>query len=142
MDTLPYAPLLGTLTLALLWSALFSAVDAARQQLNGQQRPAETSEPPLPAQALVLCASLGKLLVLGLACLLGQRYDGEHGFWLAGLAAALTLLVLAEYLPRRMARRNPQAFVSLGASLLKWPLATLQPLACLLDGCARLILRP
>ncbi|MEX5340556.1 transporter, partial [Pseudomonas sp. I2] len=45
MDTLPYAPLLGTLTLALLWSALFSAVDAARQQLNGQQRPAETSEP-------------------------------------------------------------------------------------------------
>ncbi|MCO7564261.1 CBS domain-containing protein [Pseudomonas sp. S 311-6] len=142
MDTLPYAPLLGTLTLALLWSALFSAVDAARQQLNGQQRPAETSEPTLPAQALVLCASLGKLLVLGLACLLGQRYDGEHGFWLAGLAAALTLLVLAEYLPRRMARRNPQAFVSLGASLLKWPLATLQPLACLLDGCARLILRP
>ena len=30
MDTLPYAPLLGTLALALLWSALFSAVDAAR----------------------------------------------------------------------------------------------------------------
>lgn len=136
MDTLPYAPLLGTLTLALLWSALFTAVDAARQQLNGQ------AEPTLPAQALVLGASLGKLLVLGLACLIGQRHNGEHGFWLAGLGATFMLLVLAEYLPRRLARRNPQAFLSLGANLLKLPLATLQPLGCLLDGCAKLILRP
>ncbi|WP_194791676.1 transporter associated domain-containing protein [Pseudomonas sp. UFMG81] len=136
MDTLPYTPLLGTLALALLWSALFTAVDCARQQLNGH------GEPTLPAQALVLCASLGKLLVLGLACLIGQRVDGEHGFWLAGLAATFAVLVLAEYLPRRLVRRDPQAFISLGASLLRLPLAALQPLACLLDGCARLILRP
>jgi len=136
MDTLPYAPLLGTLALALLWSALFTAVDIARQQLNGH------GEPSLPAQALVLCASFGKLLVLGLACLIGQRYNGEHGFWMAGLAGALSLLVLAEYLPRRLVRRNPQAFLSLGASLLKLPLTLLQPLACVLDGIARLILRP
>jgi len=33
MDTLPYAPLFGTLALALLWSALFTAVDAARRAL-------------------------------------------------------------------------------------------------------------
>lgn len=136
MDTLPYAPLLGIIALALLWSALFTAVDAARQQLNGQ------GEPQVPAQALVLGASLGKLLVLGLACLIGQRYSGEHGFWLAGLGAAATLLVLAEYLPRRLSRRNPQAFMSLGGNLLKLPLALLQPVGCLLDGCARLILRP
>jgi len=142
MDTLPYAPLLGTLALALLWSALFSAVDAARLQLNGSLRASDDGQPPLPAQALVLCASLGKLLVLGLACLIGQRYSGEHGFWLAGLAATLVLLVFAEYLPRRLARRNPMAFISLGASLLKFPLAFLQPLACLLDGIAKLILRP
>ncbi|QXI48897.1 MULTISPECIES: transporter associated domain-containing protein [Pseudomonas] len=140
MDTLPYAPLFGTLALALLWSALFTAVDAARQLLNGA-RTGEDS-PALPAQALVLCASLGKLLVLGLACLIGQRHSGEHGFWLAGLAATLSLLVFAEYLPRRLARRNPQALVSLGVSLLKVPLTLLQPLACLLDGIARLILRP
>ena len=101
MDTLPYAPLLGTLVLALLWSALFSAVEAARQQLNGHARSGEAEAPTLPAQALLLCASLGKLLVLGLACLIGQRYSGEHGFWLAGLCATLALLVLAEYLPRR-----------------------------------------
>ncbi|MFK5668936.1 transporter associated domain-containing protein [Pseudomonas shirazica] len=142
MDTLPYAPLFGTLALALLWSALFTAVDAARLQLNGTLRTGEDGQPVLPAQALVLCASLGKLLVLGLACLLGQRHSGEHGFWLAGLAATLVLLVFAEYLPRRLARRNPQAFVSLGTSLLKVPLALLQPLACLLDGTAKLILRP
>ncbi|AXM98193.1 transporter associated domain-containing protein [Pseudomonas plecoglossicida] len=142
MDTLPYAPLLGTLALALLWSALFTAVDAARVQLNGSLRSGDDGQPPLPAQALVLCASLGKLLVLGLACLTGQRYSGEHGFWLAGLGATLALLILAEYLPRRLARRNPQAFVSLGASLLRLPLALLQPPACLLDGCAKLLLRP
>ena len=142
MDTLPYAPLFGTLALALLWSALFTAVEAARLQLNGTLRAGEDGHPVLPAQALVLCASLGKLLVLGLACLMGQRQSGEHGFWLAGLAATLALLVFAEYLPRRLARRNPQAFVSLGASLLKVPLALLQPLACLLDGAAKLMLRP
>ena len=142
MDTLPYAPLLGTLILALLWSALFSAVEAARQQLNGHARAGEAEQHTLPAQALVLCASLGRLLVLGLACLIGQRYSGEHGFWLAGLCATLALLVLTEYLPRRLARRNPQAYVSLGASLLKLPLAALQPVACLLDGTAKLILRP
>lgn len=94
MDTLPYAPLLGTLALALLWAALFTAVDAARVQLNGSLRNGDDGHPPLQAQALVLCASLGKLLVLGLACLIGQRYSGEHGFWLAGLGASLALLVL------------------------------------------------
>lgn len=117
-------------------------MDAARLQLNGALRAGEDGHTVLPAQALVLCASLGKLLVLGLACLVGQRQSGEHGFWLAGLAATLALLVFAEYLPRRLARRNPQAFVSLGASLLKVPLALLQPLACLLDGAAKLMLRP
>ncbi|MFK0095212.1 transporter associated domain-containing protein [Pseudomonas sp. NPDC090592] len=142
MDTLPYAPLFGTLALALMWSALFTAVDTARLLLNGSLRTNEEGQPVLPAQALVLCASLGKLLVLGLACLVGQRHSGEHGFWLAGLAATCTLLVFAEYLPRRLARRNPQALVSLGASLLKVPLALLQPLGCLLDGVAKLLLRP
>lgn len=138
MDTLPFAPLLGTLLLALLWSMLFSTVDAARQRL----RPGDTPEPVVAPQALVLCAGFGKLLVLGLACLIGQHQNGEQGFWLAGLAGAAGLLVLTEYLPRRLARRNPQAFASLGNSLLKPPLVLLQPLACLLDGCARLLLCP
>ncbi|MBK5008510.1 DUF21 domain-containing protein [Pseudomonas sp. S60] len=141
MNILPYAPLLGTSALALLWSALFTAVEAARTHPAAQQAEGD-GQPALPGAALVLCASLGKLLVLALACLIGLREGGDHGFWLAGLAAAAALLVFAEYLPRRLARRSPQAFVSLGASLLQMPLAVLQPLAWLLDGCAKLLLRP
>ncbi|MER2297847.1 MAG: transporter associated domain-containing protein [Pseudomonas sp.] len=142
MDTLPYAPLLGILALALLWSALFTAVDAARLLINASPRHGDEGQPSLPVPALVLCASLGKLLVLGMACLIGERQSGEHGFWLAGLAAVAALLVFAEFLPRRLARRNPQAFISLGLSLRPFPLALLQPLACLFDGIAKLILRP
>ena len=127
---------------ALLWSALFCAVDVAGRQACAQHDDGEPPLPALPGQALVLCASLGRVLVVGLACLIGQRQGGEQGFWLGALGAALALLVLADYLPRRLARRNPQAFVSLGGSLLKWPLALLQPPACLLDGIARLLLRP
>lgn len=142
MNTLPHVPLLGILALALLWSMVFSAVDAARQRLNDHPRQNAIPHAKLPAQALLLCASLGKLLVLGLACLIGQRYSGEHGFWLAGLGAAATLLVLTDYLPRRLAKRHPLALLDFGASLLKPPLTVLQPLACLLDGCAKLLLRP
>ncbi|PSS47450.1 transporter associated domain-containing protein [Pseudomonas sp. BBP2017] len=145
MDTLPLGPLLGILVLALLWSALFTAVDAAQQQLNSARRNGLTDEHPelaVAPQSLVLCSTLGKLLVLALACLLGQRYNGEQGFWLAGLGAAALLLVLSEYLPRQLARRNPHTFIALGNSLLKAPLKLLQPLAWLLDGCARALLRP
>jgi len=142
MNTLPLAPLLGLLALALLWSALFTAVDAARQRLANSRR--NDSHPTLdgvPAQALVLAATLGKLLVLALAALTGLRCQGESGFWLGCLGAALLLLVCAEYLPRQLARRNPEAFIGLGL-ILKLPLHLLQPLACLLDGIARLIVRP
>ncbi|MBH3429373.1 transporter associated domain-containing protein [Pseudomonas alkylphenolica] len=145
MDALPLGPLLGILALALLWSALFTAVDAAQQQLNHLRRNSVTGEHPELAftpQSLVLCSTLGKLLVMALACLLGQRYNGEQGFWLAGLGAAVLLLVLSEYLPRQLARRNPLTFISLGNSLLKAPLTLLRPLAWLLDGCARVLLRP
>lgn len=142
MDTLPHAPLFGILLLALLWSALFTAVDAARQQQLILARSSDEAPPALPSQALVLCATLGKLLVLGLACLIGQQHNGEQGFWLAGLGAAAALLIFAEYLPRRMARRHAQTCMTLGVTSLKVPLALLQPFACLLDGCARLLLRP
>ncbi|WP_028695271.1 transporter associated domain-containing protein [Pseudomonas cremoricolorata] len=139
MFTLPHATLLATLALALLWSVLLSTVDAAAQRPRADAD--DDLTPALPGQALVLGASLGKLLVLGLACLEGWRHDSEHGFWLAGLGAALTLLVLADYLPRRLARRYPQGCLNLGRQL-RASLWLLQPLACLLDGCARLLLRP
>ena len=144
MDTLPLAPLLGLLALALLWSALFTAVDAARLHLAGNRRNGngaarDTSD--LPPQALIFGATLGKLLVLALAALTGLRCQGETGFWLGCLGAAILLLVCAEYLPRQLARRNPEAFIGLGI-VLRLPLRLLQPLAWLLDCIARLILRP
>lgn len=144
MNTLPLAPLLGLLALALLWSALFTAVDAARQQLCANRRdgrPGGRDSGDIPTAALIFGATLGKLLVLALAGLAGLRCQGESGFWLGCLAATILLLVCAEYLPRQLARRNPDAFVSLGL-LLRLPLRLLQPLAWLLDGSARLILRP
>ncbi|MBF8779853.1 transporter associated domain-containing protein [Pseudomonas fulva] len=142
MDTPLLDPLPGMLILALLWSMLFAAVDAARR--NGEPRPrqAQGDEPRLPDRAVVLGAGLGRLLVLGLACLLGQRHAGEPGFWLAGLGAMASLQVLTEYLPRRLARRHSQALLGLGLGLLRPPLVLLQPLAWLLDGCASLLLRP
>ena len=132
MDTLPLAPLLGLLALALLWSALFTAVDASRQQLR-RSGPSDN--------ALVLGSVVGKLLVFALAALTGLRCQGESGFWLGCLGAAILLLVCAEYLPRQLARRNPEAFNGLGI-LLKLPLKLLQPLAWLLDAIARLVVRP
>lgn len=142
MNTLPLAPLFGLLALALLWSALFSAVDSARQRLarvrDQDRHPALDS---IPEQALVLGATLGKLLVLALAALAGLHCQGERGFWLGCLGAALLLLVCAEYLPRQLARRNPEAFIGLGM-ILRFPLYLLQPLARLLDGIARVIVRP
>ncbi|AUA34243.1 CBS domain-containing protein [Pseudomonas sp. SGAir0191] len=140
MNILPYAPLLGTSAIALLWSALLTAIETARlhTMVSGGEK---DSQPKLSGPALVLGASLGKWLVLALACLIGLRHGGDTGLWQAGLAAAAALLVFAEYLPRRLARRNPQVFVSLGA-LLKPPLVLLQPLAGILDGCAKLLLRP
>lgn len=144
MDNLPLAPLLGALALALIWSALFAAVDAARQHLlqrrNGQQGERITLE--LPPSALILCASLGKLLVLALAIQIGLHCLGEAGLWIGASAAALILLIFAEYMPRRLAQRYPEAIVGLGNSLLKYPLLVIQPLASLLDGIARLLLRP
>ncbi|PYB89478.1 MULTISPECIES: transporter associated domain-containing protein [Pseudomonas] len=140
MNILPYAPLLGTSAIALLWSALLTAIEAAR--LHTMVSGGENDNPSkLSGPALVLGASLGKWLVLALACLIGLRQGGDNGLWQAGLAAAAILLVFAEYLPRRLARRNPHVFVSLGA-LLKPPLVLLQPLAGVLDGCAKLLLRP
>ncbi|NER61781.1 CBS domain-containing protein [Pseudomonas sp. MAFF212428] len=145
MDTLPLGPQVAVLALTLIWSALFSAVDAAQQQLAGARRNGHSGEHPVAQaspRALVLGATLGKLLVFALASLLGFAYGGERGFWLACAGAAVAVLVLTDFVPRRLARRYPEALMGLGNSLLKVPLAVLHPLAWLLDGCARLLLRP
>ncbi|MBA1189930.1 CBS domain-containing protein [Pseudomonas entomophila] len=142
MDTPTLDPLIALLALALLWSLLFSAVEAAQRQLMAASPETHADLPRLSVRALILCAGVGRLLVLGSALLIGQRQAPAQGFWLAGLGATFVLLVLTDYLPRRLAHRHPRAVLSLGHSLLRAPLWIVQPLACLLDGCARLLLRP
>ncbi|MBA1193243.1 CBS domain-containing protein [Pseudomonas entomophila] len=142
MDAPTLDPLIALLVLALLWSMLFGAVEAAQRQITMALPDAHPDMPRLSMRALILCTGVGRLLVLGSALLIGQRQAPVHGFWLAGLGATLVLLVLTDYLPRRLAHRHPRAVLSLGDSLLHAPLLIVQPLACLLDGCARLLLRP
>ena len=145
MNTLPLGPQVAVLALTLVWSALFSAVDAAQQQHAGARRNGQHGERPpvqVSPRALVLGATLGKLLVFALSSVLGFAYGAERGFWLACAGAAVAVLVFTDYLPRQLARRHPEALLNQGSSLLKVPLLLLQPLACVLEGCARLLLRP
>lgn len=142
MDASTPDPLIALLVLALLWTMLFSAVEAAQRQATTALPDSSPDAPRLSVRALILCAAMGRLLVLGSALLMGQRQAPVQGFWLAGLGAILALLVLTDYLPRRLAHRHPRAVLNLGHSLLRAPLLIVQPLACLLDGCARLLLRP
>ncbi|WP_249672246.1 transporter associated domain-containing protein [Pseudomonas abieticivorans] len=145
MDNLPLGPLLGVLALALLWSALFSAVDAARQVI-GSQRPHERSgdRPTLdfPLESLILATTVSKVIVVVLGTVLATWQWQAHGLWVAGLVATCSLLVFAEYLPRLLATRHPEAFITLGNALLRPIFKALAPAAWLLNGIARLILKP
>ncbi|NBA95444.1 transporter associated domain-containing protein [Pseudomonas sp. R5(2019)] len=145
MTNLPTGPLLGILVLALLWSILLGGVEAAHQHLAAQRPKTRAGDRPrldFPLQSLVLGNLLCKGLTVILAILLAQREWGEPGIWLGGVCAMIILLVLADYLPRLLAKRQPLAFISLGNGLLPLPLKALYPLAWLLEGIARLLLRP
>lgn len=146
MDTLPLAPLFCLLALALLWSALFSAVEAAQHQLNqrakGKRKAADAPTLHAPFDSLVLCSTISKIITITLATTLGMYLWGDRGAWLATVIIACVLLIVAEFLPRQLARRNPEAFIRLGNSLLRLPLKVLYPLAWLLAGFARLLAQP
>lgn len=146
MDTLPLGPLFGVLALALLWSALFSAVEAAHHQLakraKGKRQAADAPMLHVPIDSLVLCATVSKILTVVLGTMLGMYLWGDRGAWLAAALVACVLLVVAEYLPRQLARRNPEAFIGMGNSMLRLPLRLLYPFAWLLAGCARLLAQP
>ena len=66
----------------------------------------------------------------------------ENGPWLGWLISCAGLLVLADYLPRTLATRHPQAVLGFGNTLLGVPLKILYPLAWLLNGISLLLLRP
>ena len=145
MDTLPLGPVLGVLALSILWSALFTAIEAAQHKLASQRPNSRAGDKPIALYAqesLVLCTTLGKALAVGLAVTLAVYLRGSHGAWMGGLAVAAVLLVFAEYLPRLLGRRHPEAFVGMGNALLPLFFKLIYPVAWLLNGVARLLLQP
>ncbi len=145
MDTLPLGPMLGALALAILLAALLCAVEAALHTLAAQRPTGRNGDRPAlqaPLPSLVLLNTLARAMAVTLGVTLGIYLRGTHGAWLGGLGSALALLVLADYLPRRLAQRYPRPFIGMANALLAPPLKLIWPLACLLDGAARLLVVP
>ena len=147
MDTLPVAPLFAVLVVLILWSALFTAVEAAQQHLLAQRTASRANDKPLaaltfPLASLILCNTLCRALAVVIGTLLAIFTWLENGPWVAWLGTSAALLVFADYLPRTLASRQPDAVLALGNTLLGVPLKILYPFAWLLNGASQVLLRP
>lgn len=146
-DSLPTGPMLAVIALLIVWSGLFTAIDAAQQYLltqrgssqNGNKHQARLA---FPKESLILCNTLCRVLAVIISTLLALFYWAENGPWLACLISTCGLLVLAEYLPRTLAVRYPEGTLSVGNSLLVIPMKIVYPLAWILDSISQLLLRP
>lgn len=147
MDNLPLGPMLAVVALLILWSALFTAIEAARQHLlalrpGTRQGDKAAARLKFPHDSLILCNTLCRAGVVILCTLLAICAWAQNGPWLGWLIASALLLVLADYLPRALAIRYPQAILGFGNALLGVPLKMLYPLAWLLSGISLLLMRP
>ena len=147
MDGLPIGPMLAVFVLLILWSGLFTAVEIAQQHLLAQRTASRASDKPLaklsfPLDSLILCNTLCRALAVVIATLLAIFLCEENGPWAACLGAGAVLLVFADYFPRSVAQRYPDAVLSFGNTLLAVPLKILYPLAWLLSRISGLLLRP
>ena len=147
MDNLAQGPLLAVLLLLVLWSGLFTAIEVAQQQLLARRQASRGGDKPLarlsfPRESLILCNTLSRVLAAIITTLLALHLWQENGPWLACLIVTSLLLVVAEYLPRTLAARYPEAILGFGNTLLGAPLKLLYPLAWLLNGAAHLLACP
>ncbi|NYH07895.1 transporter associated domain-containing protein [Pseudomonas moraviensis] len=147
MDGLPIGPMLAVFVLLILWSGLFTAVEAAQQHLLAQRTASRASDKPLaklsfPLDSLILCNTLCRALAVILATLLAIFLCEENGPWAACLGAGAVLLVFADYFPRTLAQRYPDAVLAFGNTLLAVPLKVVYPLAWLLSRISDLLMRP
>ena len=147
MDDLPIGPMLAVVALLILWSGLFTAIEAAQQHLLAQRTASRSSDKPVaklsfPLSSLIFCNTLCRALVVVISTLLAIFTWAEKGPWVACLVAGAMLLVFADYLPRALAARYPDAVLSLGNTLLGVPLKIVYPAAWLLDGLSRSLTRP
>ncbi|MCV4341147.1 transporter associated domain-containing protein [Pseudomonas capsici] len=147
MDNLPLGPLLGVLTLLMLWSGLLTAVETAQhllKTLRAGKRPSEAAAFPELAfelNSLILSNTLIKTLITVIATLVAINswlYNGPTAAWLITAAA---MLVFAEYIPRRLAARYPAATVLLGNGTLRIPMKVVWPLAFAFSAIAKHLLR-
>ena len=111
MDNLPIGPLLAVLALLILWSALFTAIEAAQQHLLAQRTASRSGDRPVarlsfPLSSLILCNTLCRALVVVISTLLALFTWAENGPWAACLAASAALLVLEHAAQRRQQARR------------------------------------
>ncbi|MFC6339454.1 DUF21 domain-containing protein [Pseudomonas sp. CCM 7891] len=147
MDNLPLGPMLAVVALLILWSGLFTAIEAAQHHLlalrpGTRQGDKAAARLNFPRNSLILCNTLCRAVVVILCTLLAIYAWAENGPWLGWLISCAVLLVLADYLPRILATRHPHAVLGFGNTLLGVPLKILYPLAWLLNGISLLLLRP
>lgn len=139
MDDLPIGPMLAVMVLLILWSGLFTAIEVAQQHLLAQRTASRASDKPVaklsfPINSLILCNTLCRALVMVIGTLLAIFAWAEKGPWAACLGVGAILLVFADYLPRTLAVRYPDAILALGNTLLGAPLKIIYPIAWLLNG--------
>jgi Mg2+/Co2+ transporter CorB len=117
MDDLPIGPMLAVVALLILWSGLFTAIEAAHQHVLAKRVASRSSDKPLtrlsfPLNSLILCNTLCRTLVVVICTLLALFTWAEKGPWVACLGASAILLVFADYLPRALAARHPDAILA------------------------------
>lgn len=147
MDNLPIGPMLGVLTLLILWSGLLTAVEAAHHRLkatrpNGRSTDIATPKLAFGLGSLILSNTLIKVLVTIISMLLALHFWYSSGPTLAWISVSSVLLIFAEFIPRILAARYPETILMLGNSTLRLPMKLLSPLAWLLSAIACTLLRP
>ncbi|MFP6831936.1 hypothetical protein PS619_00761 [Pseudomonas fluorescens] len=147
MDALPIGPMLAVFVLLILWSGLFTAVEIAQQHLLAQRTASRASDKPLaklsfPLDSLILCNTLCRALAVVIATLLAIFLCEENGPWAACLGAGAILLVFADYFPRTVAQRYPDAVLAFGNTLLAVPLKIVYPFAWLFSRISGLLMSP
>jgi Mg2+/Co2+ transporter CorB len=147
MDDLPLGPMLAVVALLILWSGLFCAIEAAHQHLLAKRTATRSSDKPparlsFPLDSLILCNTLCRALVVVICTLLAIFTWAQNGPWVACLGAGAILLVFADYLPRALAVRHPDAILAFGNNLLRVPLKMVYPPAWLLNAIGQLLIRP
>ncbi len=118
-----------------------------RQFLFSKFTASRASDKPLaklsfPLDSLILCNTLCRALAVVIATLLAIFLCEENGPWAACLGVGAVLLVFADYFPRTIARRYPDAVLAFGNSLLAVPLKIIYPLAWLFSRISALLLAP